>query len=110
MYTCCERLAIYRASGPTRADGASTSPNDSKEPKEGWKSPFGSRLLPLKLQIFGGGAYVADSRERFIGRARFSFSAGKLCVLLIGGKEAINEGGSEGLREDMNEGGYYCYR
>ena len=54
LYTCCVRLAFYRASGPTRAVGASASPDESKEPKEGRKTPFGSRLLPLKLQIFCG--------------------------------------------------------
>ena len=94
------RVAIYKASEPTRAAGASASPDESKEPKVGRKTPLvGSRLLPLKLHIFFRGVYFADARERFTGPARtfFSFSAGKRRMLLLGGREAVNEGGSEGL-------------
>ena len=52
-------------------------------------------------------AYFADARERFIDPARtfFGFSAGKRRVLLLGGREAVSEGGSKGLREVVREGG-----
>ena len=53
------------------------------------------------------GTYFADARERFTGPTRtfFGFSAGKQRVLLLGGREAVSEGGSEGLREAVREGG-----
>ena len=60
------------------------------------------------------GTYFADAWERFTGSTRtfFGLSAGKRRVLLLGGKKAVSGGGSEGLREDVREGGggYYCYR
>jgi hypothetical protein len=95
------------ALGPTRENGASASLDDSKEPKEGRKTPFGSRLLPLKLQIFLRGVYFVDARERFIGPARtfFSFSASKRRVLLLGGRKAVSDRDSEGLREATREWG-----
>ena len=34
----------------------------------------------------------------------FSFSAGKQRVILLGGREDVNEGDNEGLREDVREG------
>ncbi len=53
------------------------------------------------------GACFANARERFIRPPQtfFGFSAGKRRVLLLGGREAINEGGIEGLREVVREGG-----
>ncbi len=74
---------------------------------EGRKIPFSSRLLPLKLQIVCGGTYFADARERFTDPTRtlFGFSAGKRRVLLLGRREAVGEGGNEGLREVVREAG-----
>ena len=58
------------------------------------------------------GTYFADAWERFTGSTRtfFGLSAGKRRVLLLGGREAVSEGGNKGLREVVREGGYYCYR
>ncbi len=45
------------------------------------------------------GTYFADARERFTGPTWifFTFSAGKRRGILLGGSEAVNEGGNEGL-------------
>jgi hypothetical protein len=53
------------------------------------------------------GTYFADAWERFTGSTRtfFGLSAGKRRVLLLGGREAISEGGKEGPRDDVREGG-----
>ena len=77
-----------------------------------WRLSFAGRIkganggsqnslwLPVataKAAGFLRGAYFADGMERYIGPARFSFSAGKRRVLLLGGKVAVSEGGSDGL-------------
>ena len=84
-------------------------------------------LLPLNLPCYIGEietwsfyAYTHTHTHTYAWRTRnkrvfgrltfFGFSASKRRVLLLGGREADSEGGSEGLREVVREGGYYCYR
>ncbi len=70
-----------------------------KGAKRGSENSLWLPAATAKAADFLWGSYFADARERFIGPARtfFSFSAGKRRMLLLGGREAFNEGGSEGL-------------
>ena len=70
-----------------------------KGAKSGSENSLRLPAATAKVAYFLRGVYFADARERFTGPARtfFSFSAGKRRMLLLGGREAVNEGGSEGL-------------
>ena len=70
-----------------------------KVAKSGSENSLRLPTATAKAAYFLRGVLFADARERFTGTARtfFSFSAGKRRMLLLGGREAVNEGGSEGL-------------